>query len=84
MNKLNEELLSPYDPKISEEDFQKYVDEQIAGMRKRRESLLGAMQDTDMEPNKDQWETLEKETREHYWSQRELMKKALGSGEKED
>jgi hypothetical protein len=70
-----------YDPEVSEEDFGKWVDQQIEKMRKRREGVTDFIQSRGVDPNTDEniekWETLEKETREHYWSQRQSIKTFL-------
>jgi len=81
MNAPSKELPNPYDPEVSEEDFGKWVDQQIEKMRERRESVFSAMTLTGANPhtdeNKEKFETLEKETRENYWSQRQSMKNIL-------
>ena len=81
MNAPGKELPNPYDPEVSEEDFGKWVDQQIEKMRKRRKHLTDFIQLQGKDPNTDEnierLETLEKETREHYWSQRQGLKNIL-------
>ena len=81
MNESDKELPNPYDPEVSVQDFGRWVDQQIEKMRKRQESVFGVIRDiggnVDTDENNKRMETLEKETREHYWRQRQSMKNIL-------
>ena len=77
MNEPNKEF-NPYDPEVSDEEYGKWVDQQIENMRKRKESIFVALQYSPCDVNtnyaKNKWETLEKTTKEHHWRQRQSTK----------